>query len=106
MRARRGGPRTAWAGSRRSVRRQYRWPRSYRTALARQPACMQAESRNLSFGTLRAVLATLERGIEAILSSAGFAAYLRAMARFHAYSARNVALIHAQRPEATRVAGY
>ena len=28
------------------------------------------------------------------------------MARFHAYSPNNIALIHAQRPDATRVAGY
>lgn len=55
---------------------------------------------------LAAVLATLERGVEALLTSDGFAAYLRAMARFPAYSARNVALIHAQRPDATRVMGY
>src|SRR5215218_5239024 len=55
---------------------------------------------------LAAVLATLERGVEAMLTSDGFAAYLRAMARFPGYSARNVALIHAQRPDATRVLGY
>ncbi len=48
----------------------------------------------------------LERGIEGILDSEGFAEYLRTMARFHTYSFNNVALIQAQRPEATRVAGY
>ncbi len=53
-----------------------------------------------------AALTTLEAGIAAILDDAGFARYLRTMARFHQYSARNVALIHAQRPDATRVAGY
>jgi hypothetical protein len=34
-----------------------------------------------------------------------FAAYLETMARFHTYSARNVLLIAAQRPNATRVEG-
>lgn len=55
---------------------------------------------------LSAALALLEDGVEALLDGPGFAAYLRTMARFHQYSARNVALIHAQRPDATRVAGY
>lgn len=55
---------------------------------------------------LRQVLETLERGIAAIMDSEGFARYLRCLARFHAYSPNNVALILAQRPEATRVAGY
>jgi hypothetical protein len=55
---------------------------------------------------LAAVLATLERGIEAMLTSDGFAAYLRAIARFPTYSARNVALINAQNPNASRVLGY
>ena len=52
------------------------------------------------------VLALLERGVTALLTGDGFAAYLRAMARFPTYSVRNVALIHAQRPDATHVAGY
>ena len=51
-------------------------------------------------------MSLLERGIESILDSEGFAEYLRTMARFHTYSFNNVALIQAQRPEATRVAGY
>lgn len=55
---------------------------------------------------LRGVLALLERGVADLLTGDGFTAYLRAMARFPTYSARNVALIHAQRPDATRVAGY
>lgn len=38
--------------------------------------------------------------------SEGFEHYLRTMARFHTYSANNVAMILAQRPEKTRVAGY
>lgn len=55
---------------------------------------------------LAAVLVMLERGIEAMLTSDGFAAYLRAIARFPTYSARNIALINAQNPNASRVMGY
>jgi len=51
-------------------------------------------------------MSLLERGIEGILDSEGFTNYLRTMARFHTYSFNNVALIMAQRPEATQVAGY
>ncbi len=55
---------------------------------------------------LRAVLATLEQGIAAILDSEDFAGYLRMLAHFHQYSPNNVVLIHAQRRDATHVAGY
>ncbi len=55
---------------------------------------------------LSEAMSLLERGIEGILDSEGFANYLRTMARFHTYSFNNVALIVALRPEATRVAGY
>jgi len=55
---------------------------------------------------LQAALQTLEAGIDSILSSEGFAAYLTTMARFYTYSPSNVALILAQRPDSTRVAGY
>ncbi len=48
----------------------------------------------------------LERGIAAILDGDGFARYLATLARFHMYSPNNVAMIHAQSPAATRVAGY
>jgi len=51
-------------------------------------------------------LKQLEAGIDAILGSESFADYLRTMARFHSYSAGNIALIQFQRPDATRVAGY
>lgn len=51
-------------------------------------------------------MSLLERGIEGILDSEGFAKYLKTMAHFHTYSFGNVALIVAQRPEATEVAGY
>ena len=38
--------------------------------------------------------------------SATLAAFLQAMGRFHRYSLRNAMLIQAQRPDATRVAGF
>jgi hypothetical protein len=57
-------------------------------------------------GKMQAVLATLERGIAAILNGEEFARYLTALARFHMYSPKNVALIHAQNRDATHVAGY
>ncbi|MDQ2786525.1 MAG: ArdC-like ssDNA-binding domain-containing protein, partial [Chloroflexota bacterium] len=55
---------------------------------------------------MRDALATLERGIAAILDGDDFARYLALLARFHMYSPNNVALIHIQSPTATRVAGY
>jgi len=55
---------------------------------------------------MRDALATLERGIAAILDGEEFARYLATLARFHMYSPNNVAMIHAQSPAATRVAGY
>jgi antirestriction protein ArdC len=55
---------------------------------------------------LAAALALLEQGVTTLLTDDAFAAYLRTLARFHQYSARNVLLIHCQRPDATRVAGY
>jgi antirestriction protein ArdC len=48
----------------------------------------------------------LERGILELKSSARWAEYLRAAARFHRYSANNLMLILMQRPDATRVAGF
>jgi DNA primase len=55
---------------------------------------------------MAAALALLDAGIGAIVDGPSFRAYLATLARFPTYSARNVALIHAQRPDATRVAGY
>jgi N-terminal domain of anti-restriction factor ArdC len=55
---------------------------------------------------LKDALQTLEHGIDSILSSEGFTSYLQTLARFHSYSFGNVLLIRAQRPDATRVAGY
>lgn len=46
----------------------------------------------------------LEQGIRDVFESGRFRDYLSVMSRFHTYSARNVLLIHMQRPNATRVA--
>lgn len=55
---------------------------------------------------LQEILATLERGIEGILTSEGYQRYLATMSRFHGYSFNNVMLIMCQRPDATHVAGF
>jgi N-terminal domain of anti-restriction factor ArdC len=55
---------------------------------------------------LASALETLETGIDAILDSEHFAAYLRTMARLPHYSFGNLVLIHAQHPAPTMVAGY
>jgi antirestriction protein ArdC len=65
-----------------------------------------AEARERAQERMQQALTLLEDSISSILDSESFARYLRAMSRFHHYSAHNVALILAQRPEATRVAGY
>jgi len=54
----------------------------------------------------RQVLDILQRGVEGILTSEGYQAYLQTMAKFHHYSFANTLLIHAQNPEATHVAGF
>lgn len=70
----------------------------------RQPAPTAAPERAQE--RMAAALALLDAGIGAIVDGVSFRAYLATLARFPTYSARNVALIHAQRPDATRVAGY
>jgi hypothetical protein len=52
------------------------------------------------------VLARLEQAVGEIQDSYSFRTYLDVQARFHRYSWSNVALILAQRPDATQVAGY
>jgi len=52
------------------------------------------------------VLDTLQAGVEGILTSEGYQAYLKTMSKFHRYSFANSLLIHVQNPEATHVAGY
>ena len=46
----------------------------------------------------------LEQGIRDVFESERFRDFLSVMSRFHTYSARNVLLIHMQRPNAARVA--
>lgn len=52
------------------------------------------------------VLDRLEQAVGEIQDSDSFRAFLDVQARFHRYSWSNVALILAQRPDATQVAGY
>ena len=52
------------------------------------------------------LLATLEQGVESLVTAEEFQRYLRMQARFHAYSFGNVLLIAAQRPKATLVNSY
>ena len=55
---------------------------------------------------LQTTLQLLEAGIDGLLDSEGFATYLCTVSRLHSYSFGNIALILAQRPDATHVAGY
>ncbi|CAN5720936.1 hypothetical protein BH23CHL2_BH23CHL2_19640 [soil metagenome] len=48
----------------------------------------------------------LEAGVDEIVTSDGFQQYLEMMSRFHRYSYSNVLMIMAQKPDATRLAGY
>jgi antirestriction protein ArdC len=48
----------------------------------------------------------LSRKVEQMVTGEGYRAYLKMLSRFHTYSANNVALIHAQYPDATKVMGY
>jgi hypothetical protein len=55
---------------------------------------------------LDATIDVLAKKVEQIVTGDGYRAYLKMLARFHAYSANNVALILAQYPDATKVMGY
>lgn len=55
---------------------------------------------------VEALHARLGEQVEALRTSEGWAAYLKAARRFHRYSLSNLLLIMAQDPEATQVAGY
>jgi antirestriction protein ArdC len=55
---------------------------------------------------LTAIHAQLLDQVERLTTSAAWKATLQVAARFHSYSPNNVLLIAAQRPDATRVAGY
>ena len=70
-----------------------------------RPTSMQAAQAQRQ-AKLRDALTLLESGITSLLDSASLARYPRERACFHQYSAHNILLIPAQRPEAARVAGY
>ena len=55
---------------------------------------------------LDATIAVLTKKVEQIVTGDGYRAYLKMLAKFHSYSANNIALILAQRPDATKVMGY
>jgi alkylated DNA nucleotide flippase Atl1 len=55
---------------------------------------------------LDAAIDTLATKVEEIVTGDGYRAYLKMLAKFHSYSANNVALILAQLPDATKVMGY
>jgi len=55
---------------------------------------------------LDATIDVLASKVEQIVTGDGYRAYLKMLAKFHSYSANNVALILAQCPDATKVMGY
>ena len=55
---------------------------------------------------LREITTGIEEGIKQLYDSEKYAKYLQTMSRFHRYSVNNVMLIHSQKPNATRVAGF
>src|SRR4051812_28786273 len=67
---------------------------------------MPRERRQPDSDPVTASLLQLEQSVSAIQDSDTFRAYLIAQAKFHNYSFGNVLLILAQKPDASRVAGY
>ena len=55
---------------------------------------------------IKEITAGIEKGIQELFESDRYRNYLTTMSRFHRYSLNNVMLIHAQRPDATLVAGF
>lgn len=55
---------------------------------------------------IKEITAGIEKGIMELFESDRYRNYLTTMSRFHRYSLNNVMLIHAQRPDATLVAGF
>ncbi len=55
---------------------------------------------------IKEITAGIEKGIMDLFESDRYRNYLTTMSRFHRYSLNNVMLIHAQRPDATLVAGF
>jgi hypothetical protein len=56
--------------------------------------------------TVAEITARIETGVKELYESDKYKDYLKTMSRFHRYSARNIMLIHLQRPDSTHVAGY
>ena len=56
--------------------------------------------------TVAELVARLEAGVAEVTTSDGWRRYLAAQAKFHSYSLGNVLLVLAQKPDATRVAGF
>ena len=56
--------------------------------------------------TVADLVARLEQGVQDVTTSEGWRAYLAAQAKFHQYSLGNVLLVLAQKPDATRLAGF
>jgi len=78
---------------------------SYQEAAVAQPASV-VDVYDARSDKQRQTLDVLQAGVEGIMTSEGYQAYLKTMSRFHQYSFANSLLIHAQNPDATRVAGY
>lgn len=55
---------------------------------------------------IKEITAGIEKGIKELFESDRYRNYLTTMSRFHKYSLNNVMLIHAQKPDATLVAGF
>ena len=55
---------------------------------------------------IKEITAGIEQGIMELFETDRYRSYLTTMSRFHRYSLNNVMLIHAQRPDATLVAGF
>lgn len=55
---------------------------------------------------IKEITAGIEKGILELFESDRYRNYLTTMSRFHRYSLNNVMLIHAQKPDATLVAGF
>lgn len=55
---------------------------------------------------IKEITAGIEKGIQELFESDRYRNYLTTMSRFHKYSLNNVMLIHAQKPDATLVAGF
>lgn len=55
---------------------------------------------------IKEITAGIEKGIMELFESDRYRKYLATMSRFHKYSLNNVMLIHAQKPDATLVAGF